>query len=66
VAMPLPTHRTIQTQNKRTPASCLEWGFETTIPVFELAKIVHALHREAGHCDRLASLPRRQNHPVNK
>jgi hypothetical protein len=26
-------------------------GFETTIPVFERAKTVHALDRAAGHCD---------------
>jgi hypothetical protein len=44
-ARPLPTHRTTQTQNKCTQTSMLRVGFETTIPVFERAKIVHALDR---------------------
>jgi hypothetical protein len=35
---PLPTHRTTQTQNKRTQTSMPRMGFEPTIPVFELAK----------------------------
>jgi hypothetical protein len=26
-------------------------GFEPTTPVFERAKMVHALDRAAGHCD---------------
>jgi hypothetical protein len=43
VARPLPTHRTTQTQNKRTQTSMLRVGFEPTIPVFEQAKTVHAL-----------------------
>jgi hypothetical protein len=43
VARPLPTHRTTQTQNKRTQASMPPVGFESTIPVFERAKTVHAL-----------------------
>jgi hypothetical protein len=42
VARPLPTHRTIQTQNKRTQ-SMLWFGFESTIPVFERAKTFPAL-----------------------
>jgi hypothetical protein len=42
VARPLPTHRTIQTQNKRTETSMPWVGFETTIPAFERAKRVHA------------------------
>jgi hypothetical protein len=43
VVRPLPTHRTTQTQNKRTP-----WvGFEPTIPVFERAKTVLASDRMA-------------------
>jgi hypothetical protein len=47
VAMPLPTHRTTQTQNKRTQTSmpCVE--FEPTIPAFEREKTVHALDRAA-------------------
>jgi hypothetical protein len=43
----LPTHRTTQTQNKRTKTSMSGVGFEPTIPVFERAKTVHALHRAA-------------------
>jgi hypothetical protein len=43
VARPLPTHRTTQTQNKRTQASIAQVGFVSTIPVFEREKIVHAL-----------------------
>jgi hypothetical protein len=45
VARPLPTHRTTQTQNKRTQTSMPRVGFEPTIPVFERAKAVHALDR---------------------
>jgi hypothetical protein len=47
VARPLPTHRTAQTQNKRTQTSVPQVGFESTIPVFKRAKIVHALDRTA-------------------
>jgi hypothetical protein len=42
-ARPLPTHRTTQTQNKRTQTSIPWVGFEPTISVFERAKTVHAL-----------------------
>jgi hypothetical protein len=35
VARPLPTHRTTQTQNKRTETSMPKVGFEPTIPAFE-------------------------------
>jgi hypothetical protein len=45
VARPLPTHRTTQTQNKRIQTSIPRVGFEPRIPVFERAKIVHALDR---------------------
>jgi hypothetical protein len=45
VARPLPTHRTTQTQNKRKQTSMPQVGFESTIPVFERAKTVHALDR---------------------
>jgi hypothetical protein len=45
VARPLPTHRTIQTQNKRTQTSMPQMGFEPTIPAFERAKMVLALDR---------------------
>jgi hypothetical protein len=47
VARPLPTHRTTQTQNKRTQRSMPWAGFETTIPLFKRAKAVHALDRMA-------------------
>jgi hypothetical protein len=47
VATPLPTHRTTQTQNKRTHTSMPLVGFEPTIPVFERAKTVHVLDRAA-------------------
>jgi hypothetical protein len=43
VARPQPTHRTIQTQNKRIQTSMSQVGFEPIIPVFERAKTVHAL-----------------------
>jgi hypothetical protein len=45
VAMPLPTHRTAQTQNKCTQTSMPQMGFEPTVPMFERAKTVHALDR---------------------
>jgi hypothetical protein len=47
VARPLSTHRTTQTQNKRTQTSMPQLGFEPTIPVFERGKTVHALDRAA-------------------
>jgi hypothetical protein len=47
VARPLPTHRTTQTQNKRTQTSMPRVVYEPTIPVFERAKTVHALGRAA-------------------
>jgi hypothetical protein len=47
VASSLPSHRTAQTQNKRTQTSMPQVGFEPTIPVFERAKTVHALDRAA-------------------
>jgi hypothetical protein len=43
VARPLPTHKTTQTQYKRTQTSIPSEGFEHTIPVFERAKTVHVL-----------------------
>jgi hypothetical protein len=43
VSRPLPTHRTTQTQNKRTQTSMHCVGFEPTILVFEREKTVHAL-----------------------
>jgi hypothetical protein len=47
VARLLPTHRTTQTQNKRTQTSMSGVGFEPTMPVFERAKTVYALDRAA-------------------
>jgi hypothetical protein len=43
VARPRPAHRTAQTSNKYIQTSMPQVGFEPTIPVFELAKTVHAL-----------------------
>jgi hypothetical protein len=56
VARLLPTHRTAQTQNKRTQISMPQVGFESTILAFERTKTVHALDRAAGHCDRRSLL----------
>jgi hypothetical protein len=47
VVRPLPTHRTRQTQNKRTQASMPWAGFEPTTPAFERAKTTHSLDRSA-------------------
>jgi hypothetical protein len=47
VARPASTHRTTETQNKRTQTSMPWVGFEPTIPVLERAKTVHALDRAA-------------------
>jgi hypothetical protein len=47
VARPLPIHRTTQTQNKRTQMSVPVVGFKPTTPMFNLAKMVHALDRAA-------------------
>jgi hypothetical protein len=47
VARSLPTHRTTQTQNKRTQTSMSRVRFEPTTPAFEVAKTVHALGRAA-------------------
>jgi hypothetical protein len=43
-----PTHRTAQTQNKRTQISMPWVGFEPTIAEYERAKTVHALHSSAA------------------
>jgi hypothetical protein len=47
VSRPLPAHRTVQTQNKRTQTSMPQLGFEPTILVFERAKTIHALDSAA-------------------
>jgi hypothetical protein len=46
-ARPLPTHRTTQTENKRTQTSRPRVGFEPTTPVFERPKMVHGLDHAA-------------------
>jgi hypothetical protein len=43
VARPLHTHRTTQTQKKRTQISMSRVGFEPSIPVLERVKTVHVL-----------------------
>jgi hypothetical protein len=43
----LPTHKTAQTQNKRTETSMPRVGFRHSIAVFKLAKTVHAIDRVA-------------------
>jgi hypothetical protein len=48
VARQLPTHRTTQTENKRTQTSMPGVGFEPTIPASEQAKTVHASDRAAA------------------
>jgi hypothetical protein len=55
LARPLPTHRTTQTQNKRTQTSMPRVVFEPTIPVFERAKIVHALDRATTVIGRIST-----------
>jgi hypothetical protein len=45
------TYKTTQTQNNRTQTSIPRVSFEPTIPVFERAKIVHALDRAATVID---------------
>jgi hypothetical protein len=47
IARPLPLHRTTQMQNKRTQTHMPSVGFESTIPVFERTKTVHALDSAA-------------------
>jgi hypothetical protein len=50
VARPLPTHRTTQTQNKRTQTSMPRVGFEPTAPALENED--SSCLRPRGHCDR--------------
>jgi hypothetical protein len=47
VARALPTHRTTQTQNKRTQTFMPRVAFEHTISMLERAKTVHAIDRAA-------------------
>jgi hypothetical protein len=47
IVSPLLTHRTTHTQNESTQIFTPRVGFELTIPVFEPAKMVHALDRAA-------------------
>jgi hypothetical protein len=58
VARSLSTHRTTQTQNKRTQTSMTRVRFKPTTPVFEWAKTVHALDRAATVIGHLDLLPR--------
>jgi hypothetical protein len=50
VARPLPTHKTMQTWNKRTQTSMSRVGFEPTNPEFERAKTVRSSDRTATVC----------------
>jgi hypothetical protein len=59
VARPLPTHRTTQTQNKRTQITMPSVGFELTIPAFERANTVHALDHAATVIGLLFQIERR-------
>jgi hypothetical protein len=45
VSRPILTHRTTQTENKRTQTSMPRVGFEPMTTVFQRAKTVHALDR---------------------
>jgi hypothetical protein len=45
IARPLPTHRTIQTQNKRIQTSMPRLGLEPTTAMFKWEKTTHALDR---------------------
>jgi hypothetical protein len=47
VERPLPTHKTTQTQNKRTQTFMPQVGFEPTTPKFKRAKTGHALDSAA-------------------
>jgi hypothetical protein len=51
VARPLPAHRTVRRQTKRTQTTMPQVGFESTIPVFGRVKTVSCL-RPRGHFDR--------------
>jgi hypothetical protein len=65
IARLLPTHRTTQTQNKRTQASMSRVGFKPTIPVFDRAKTVHALDPAAiviGHKKTRAKYKLQENY----
>jgi hypothetical protein len=47
VTRPLPTHRTTETQNRRTQTSMPWVGFEPTISVFQRTETVHISHPAA-------------------
>jgi hypothetical protein len=51
VTRSLSTHRGTQMQCEHTQTSTPRVGFETTTPVFERAKTIHVLHREATLSD---------------
>jgi hypothetical protein len=52
VARPLSTHTTTLTQNKLRQTFMLHVGFESTVPVFERPKTVHALASAATVIDK--------------
>jgi hypothetical protein len=58
VARPLPTQRTTETQNKHKQTSMPRVGFESTIPMFERAKTLHALDRATIAIGDLSYWPR--------
>jgi hypothetical protein len=64
VAKPLPTQRTIQTQNKRTQISMPWVEFEPTIPALKRVKTFHALDRAATVIGKLPSYPIRNQRIV--
>jgi hypothetical protein len=47
LARPVRTHKSLKSQNKFTQTSMPRVKFEPTVPLFELAKMVHALDRAA-------------------
>jgi late competence protein required for DNA uptake (superfamily II DNA/RNA helicase) len=66
IARPLPAHRTGQTQNKLTQTSIPQVGFESTNPVLERGKTVHAVDGAVnviGHGDRLLAKKELVNMP---
>jgi hypothetical protein len=66
VARPLPTHRTIETQNERTQTFMPWVEFEPMTPVFERAKIVHALDRTATVISKVLHLPGLELWPLDR
>jgi hypothetical protein len=67
VARPQPTHRTTQTQHKRTQTSMPRVRLEATIPMLKRAKTHHALDRAATVIGLLSSAMHfsRQSYPTS-